>query len=77
MRCGMVRTPFHFPAQKWSFLTPFFCSPARDVVVAGTADGSLHLINPNAWRRRIRQIQAHKLCAAISTIYALSLTLLI
>ena len=47
--------------QQWYSLTVFFCSPARDVIVVGTADGSLHLINPNSWRRRIRQIQAHKL----------------
>ena len=33
--------------------------------MVGTADGSMHLVNPNSWRRHIRQIQAHKLYAAV------------
>ncbi len=57
-------------------LTFSFTSPARETIVVGTADGSLHLIRPNSWRRYVRQIQAHKLYAATSrTPFARSLTL--
>jgi hypothetical protein len=41
-----------------------FASSARGIIVVGTADGSLHLINPDSWRCHIRQIQAHRLYAS-------------
>ncbi len=61
---GTTPPPIFFNAVT---LTTSFCSPARDTIVVGTADGSLHLIRPNSWRRYIRQIQAHKLYAATLT----------
>ncbi len=51
--------------QQSSPLTFVFTSAARGIVVVGTADGSLHLINPNSWRRHIRRIQAHRLYTAM------------
>ena len=51
--------------QQSSPLTFAFASAARGIVVVGTADGSLHLINPNSWRRHIRRIQPHRLYIAM------------
>jgi len=42
-----------------------FVSSARDVVAVGAADGSVHLISPNRWRRHICRLAPHSLYAAM------------
>ena len=54
-----------FAASSVLFFDTLFFSSTRGIISVGTADGSLHLVDPNSWRCHIRRIQAHKLYVAM------------
>jgi len=58
----------YIPSQHFAlFNDSAFASSAREIIAVGAADGSVHLIGPNRWRRRI--------CHNVSMQGVLSLTI--
>ena len=52
----------YIPSQHFAlFNDSSFASSAREIIAVGAADGSVHLIGPNRWRRRICRLAMHSL----------------